>query len=173
MQRLCVRSIIVPTLTSPLCADCPRRLFGFVTDLLGCDVRVYNPRGLPVRDPALENHIKVKVSRNAFDITSRREYAPLADVIVLFLSFPSRRNRYLQELRALTHWSDGHMWVSPEMHGTITGVFKNQIDWSECSMERAIRLRPSNKTRVCRLRTKPLPLLPAQLSHCPFRHKSP
>mmetsp|Transcript_18517 Transcript_18517/g.51674 ORF Transcript_18517/g.51674 Transcript_18517/m.51674 type:complete len:185 (+) Transcript_18517:164-718(+) len=23
----------------------------------------------------------------------------------------------------------GHMWVSPEMHGTITGVFKNQIDW--------------------------------------------
>lgn len=37
----------------------------------------------------------------------------------------------LQELRALTHWSDGHMWVSPEMHGTITGVFKNQIDWSE------------------------------------------
>lgn len=25
--------------------------------------------------------------------------------------------------------SDGHMWVSPEMHGTITGVFKNQIDW--------------------------------------------
>lgn len=30
-------------------------------DLLGCDVRVYNPRGLPVRDPALENDIKVKV----------------------------------------------------------------------------------------------------------------
>jgi len=60
---------------------------------LGCDVRVYNPRGLPVRDPALENHPKV------------------------------------QEIRALTQWSDGHVWVSPEMHGTITGVFKNQIDW--------------------------------------------
>ena len=28
----------------------------------------------------------------------------------------------VQELRALTHWSDGHIWVSPEMHGTVTGV---------------------------------------------------
>jgi len=35
----------------------------------------------------------------------------------------------VQELRALTHWSDGHIWTSPEMHGTITGTFKNQIDW--------------------------------------------
>lgn len=60
---------------------------------LGCDVRVYNPRGLPVRDPALENEVKVK------------------------------------ELRALTLWSDGHVWVSPEMHGTVTGTLKNQIDW--------------------------------------------
>ena len=67
--------------------------FARLLDLLGCDVRVYNPKGLPVRDPDLESEPKV------------------------------------QELRALTHWSDGHMWVSPEMHGTITGVFKNQIDW--------------------------------------------
>lgn len=67
--------------------------FARLLELLGCDVRTFNPRGLPVRDPTIENHIKV------------------------------------QELRALTHWSDGHMWVSPEMHGTITGVFKNQIDW--------------------------------------------
>jgi len=49
--------------------------FARILDLLGCDVRVYNPRGLPVRDPALENEPKVV------------------------------------ELRALTHWSDGHMWV--------------------------------------------------------------
>jgi hypothetical protein len=49
--------------------------FARLLDLLGCDVRIYNPKGLPVRDPALENEIKVL------------------------------------ELRALTHWSDGHMWV--------------------------------------------------------------
>ncbi|KAA8495474.1 NADPH-dependent FMN reductase ArsH [Porphyridium purpureum] len=67
--------------------------FARLLDVLGCDVRVYNPQGLPPRDPELENEIKVR------------------------------------ELRALTLWSDGHVWVSPEMHGTITGVFKNQIDW--------------------------------------------
>ena len=53
--------------------------FARLLDLLGCDVRIYNPRGLPVRDPALEKELKV------------------------------------QELRALTMWSDGHMWVSPGM----------------------------------------------------------
>lgn len=67
--------------------------FARLLEILGCDVRVYNPRGLPVRDPALEDEVKVK------------------------------------ELRALTMWSDGHVWVSPEMHGTVTGTFKNQIDW--------------------------------------------
>eukprot|EP00555_Chaetoceros_dichaeta_P002409 CAMPEP_0198250782 /NCGR_PEP_ID=MMETSP1447-20131203/1833_1 /TAXON_ID=420782 /ORGANISM="Chaetoceros dichaeta, Strain CCMP1751" /LENGTH=313 /DNA_ID=CAMNT_0043935661 /DNA_START=274 /DNA_END=1215 /DNA_ORIENTATION=+ len=67
--------------------------FARLLEALDCDVRVYNPHGLPVRDPSLEQDDKVR------------------------------------ELRALTLWSDGHMWVSPEMHGQITGVFKNQIDW--------------------------------------------
>jgi NAD(P)H-dependent FMN reductase len=62
-------------------------------DELGCDVQVYNPGGLPVRDPALENEVKVK------------------------------------ELCTLTLWLDGHAWVSPEMHRTVTIAFKNQIDW--------------------------------------------
>lgn len=60
---------------------------------LGCDVRVYDPRGLPVKDDEQHEHHKV------------------------------------QELRELSRWSDGHFWVSPEQHGTVTGVFKNQIDW--------------------------------------------
>lgn len=67
--------------------------FARLLEELGCDVRTYDPHGLPVRDPALEKELKV------------------------------------QELRALTHWSDGHVWCSPEMHGQITGTFKNQIDW--------------------------------------------
>ncbi len=33
------------------------------------------------------------------------------------------------ELRALSLWSEGQVWCSPERHGTVTGVFKNQIDW--------------------------------------------
>src|SRR5690606_20134295 len=33
------------------------------------------------------------------------------------------------ELRALSQWSEGQVWCSPERHGTITGIFKSQIDW--------------------------------------------
>ncbi|TKA65078.1 hypothetical protein B0A49_08835 [Cryomyces minteri] len=60
---------------------------------LGCDVRVFNPRGLPVKDEVEPSHPKV------------------------------------QELRNLSLWSDGHVWCSPEQHGNLTAVFKNQIDW--------------------------------------------
>ncbi|MCE2563205.1 arsenical resistance protein ArsH [Komagataeibacter sp. FNDCF1] len=35
----------------------------------------------------------------------------------------------VQELRALSLWSEGQVWCSPERHGNITAVFKNQIDW--------------------------------------------
>lgn len=60
---------------------------------LGCDVRVYDPDGLPIKDDDQHDHPKV------------------------------------QELRDLSKWSDGHFWVSPEQHGNLTAVFKNQIDW--------------------------------------------
>lgn len=59
---------------------------------LGCDVRVYNPSGLPMKD---EQHSHEKV----------------------------------EEIRHLSEWCDGHVWVSPEQHGNVTAVFKNQIDW--------------------------------------------
>ncbi|KAK3115859.1 hypothetical protein LTR53_004359 [Teratosphaeriaceae sp. CCFEE 6253] len=68
--------------------ECARILFR-----LGCDVRVFDPAGLPVKDDAQHDHAKV------------------------------------QELRELSKWSDGHVWVSPEQHGNLTAVFKNQIDW--------------------------------------------
>jgi arsenic resistance protein ArsH len=35
----------------------------------------------------------------------------------------------VRELRALSLWSEGQVWVSPERHGTLTGVMKSQIDW--------------------------------------------
>ncbi|KAJ5169783.1 Arsenate resistance ArsH [Penicillium coprophilum] len=60
---------------------------------LGCDVRVFDPEGLPMKNESDVSHPKV------------------------------------QELRELSLWSDGHVWVSPEQHGNLTAVFKNQIDW--------------------------------------------
>lgn len=35
----------------------------------------------------------------------------------------------VQQLREWSQWSEGQVWVSPERHGTVTAVFKNQIDW--------------------------------------------
>src|SRR5690554_4097912 len=35
----------------------------------------------------------------------------------------------VQELRELSNWSEGQVWCSPERHGTLTGLFKSQIDW--------------------------------------------
>jgi arsenic resistance protein ArsH len=60
---------------------------------LGCDVRIYDPAGLPQKDDVQHTHPKV------------------------------------QQLRDLSRWSDGHVWISPEQHGNLTGVFKQQIDW--------------------------------------------
>jgi arsenical resistance protein ArsH len=35
----------------------------------------------------------------------------------------------VQRLRQASIWSEAHLWVSPEQHGSMTAVFKNQIDW--------------------------------------------
>jgi arsenical resistance protein ArsH len=40
----------------------------------------------------------------------------------------------VQELRELSLWSEGQVWSSPEMHGQITGILKNQIDWIPLSI---------------------------------------
>lgn len=40
----------------------------------------------------------------------------------------------VKELRDLSEWSEGQVWVSPEQHGAITGVMKTQIDWIPLSL---------------------------------------
>jgi NAD(P)H-dependent FMN reductase len=64
-------------------------------DHMGCDVRVYDPQGLPVKDDCSESHPKV------------------------------------QELRILSDWSQAQFWCSPEQHGNITAVMKNQSGWTD------------------------------------------
>ena len=39
-----------------------------------------------------------------------------------------------QEIRELSLWSEGQVWSSPELHGQISGVIKNQIDWIPLSI---------------------------------------
>uniref|UniRef100_UPI00286C761C NAD(P)H-dependent oxidoreductase n=1 Tax=Pseudomonas sp. TaxID=306 RepID=UPI00286C761C len=35
----------------------------------------------------------------------------------------------VQELLELMQWSEGQVWCSPERHGSMSAVFKAQIDW--------------------------------------------
>ncbi|RAS32050.1 arsenical resistance protein ArsH [Paraburkholderia bryophila] len=55
------------------------------------------------------------------------------------------------ELRKLSEWSEGHVWCSPERHGTLTAVFKNQIDWLplECGGVRPTQGRTLAVMQVC------------------------
>ncbi|WP_221142781.1 arsenical resistance protein ArsH [Rhizobium bangladeshense] len=65
---------------------------------LACEVRIFDPKGLPLPDDAPVGHPKV------------------------------------QELRELSEWSEGQVWISPERHGSMTGVMKSQIDWIPLSV---------------------------------------
>ncbi|MEM8569776.1 MAG: arsenical resistance protein ArsH [Pseudomonadota bacterium] len=38
------------------------------------------------------------------------------------------------QLRDLSVWSEGMVWVSPERHGAMTGIMKSQIDWLPLSL---------------------------------------
>lgn len=38
------------------------------------------------------------------------------------------------KLRELAQWSEGMVWSSPELHGNMSGVMKNQIDWIPLSI---------------------------------------
>ena len=69
-----------------------------ILEAIGCEVRIFNPKDLPIKAEGLEDHPEV------------------------------------QRLRELSLWSEGQVWSCPEMHGAITGVFKNQIDWIPLSI---------------------------------------
>lgn len=51
----------------------------------------------------------------------------------IYGSVPETHSK-VQELRELSQWSEGQVWSSPEMHGQITGIIKNQLDWIPLSI---------------------------------------
>lgn len=74
-----------------------------ILEHLGCETKLFDPRGLPQPDDADPSHPKV------------------------------------EELRALSVWSEGMVWSSPERHGAMTSIMKSQIDWLPLSLQGGIR----------------------------------
>ena len=69
---------------------------------LGCEVRVYDPHGLPLKD----DYDHPEVDQNA----------------------GTEAHPKVQELRELVAWSEANFWCSPEQHGNLTGIMKTMID---------------------------------------------
>ena len=56
-----------------------------------------------------------------------------------------REHPKVQELLELMQWSEGQVWCSPERHGSMSAVFKAQIDWVPLSLG---AVRPTDRKSV-------------------------
>lgn len=66
----------------------------------GCETELFHPHDLPLADISL---------------TQSRDFSLLPAPV--------------QRLRKVTQWCEAMVWVCPEVHGSMSSVFKNQIDW--------------------------------------------
>ena len=66
---------------------------GRILEQFGAEVKIFDPKGLPLPEDADMEHPKAK------------------------------------QLHELLAWSEGMVWCSPERHGSMSSIFKSQIDW--------------------------------------------
>ena len=100
-------------------------------ELLGADAAAHPPRILLLYGSLRPESYSRKLALEAERILSHlgaetRVFDPHG---LPLLDSVGRDHPKVQQLRAWSQWSEGQVWVSPERHGTVTGVFKNQIDW--------------------------------------------
>ncbi|KAJ9474663.1 FMN_red domain-containing protein [Pseudozyma hubeiensis] len=76
---------------------------------LGCEVRIFDPRGLPLKDD--QDAVQIDEGSAAESQQGTTDQHPK-----------------VQELRNLITWSEANFWCSPEQHGNLTGIMKTMID---------------------------------------------
>lgn len=59
---------------------------------------------------------------------------PLADISLTQNPDESLLPEPVKRLRKLVNWCEAMVWVSPEVHGNLSSVIKNQIDWIPLSL---------------------------------------
>ena len=111
--------------------DLPSHDLTEVTASLDVSASTHPPRVLllygSLRDQSYSRYLSEEAGRvlTAFGAevrTFRPQGLPLFDR-------KSHDHPEVQKLRELSIWSEAQVWVSPEQHGSMTAVFKNQIDW--------------------------------------------
>ncbi|WP_281287393.1 arsenical resistance protein ArsH [Luteimonas granuli] len=100
-------------------------------DALGADAGAHPPRILLLYGSLRPQSYSRKLALEAERILRRlgaetRVFDPHG---LPMLDSVDRDHPKVRQLREWSQWSEGQVWVSPERHGTLTGVFKNQIDW--------------------------------------------
>ncbi len=76
-----------------------------IIEAFGAEVQFYNPANLPLADISL---------------TQTADFEKLPAPV--------------KELRRLVDWCEAMVWISPEVHGNISSILKNQIDWIPLSV---------------------------------------
>jgi arsenic resistance protein ArsH len=59
---------------------------------------------------------------------------PLADISLTQNPDESLLPEAVKRLRKLVNWCEAMVWVSPEVHGNLSSVIKNQVDWIPLSL---------------------------------------
>lgn len=76
-----------------------------IIEAFGAEVQFFNPANLPLADISL---------------TQTADFEKLPESV--------------KELRRLVDWCEAMVWISPEVHGNISSILKNQIDWIPLSV---------------------------------------
>ncbi len=118
-------------MSDPLPNIDPQLLPDLQADLLGAESCTHRPRILllygSLRPQSFSRKLASEAERVLQQLGAETRLFDPHDLPLL--DSCGREHPKVQELRALSLWSEGQVWVSPERHGTLTGVFKNQIDW--------------------------------------------
>jgi len=100
-------------------------------DALGVDANAHAPRILllygSLRSQSYSRRLALEAERILQHLGAQTRVFDPKDLPVL--DSVGKDHPKVQQLREWSQWSEGQVWVSPERHGSVTGVFKNQIDW--------------------------------------------
>lgn len=111
--------------------DLPSHSVASVMDALGISGSTHAPRILVLYGSLRETSFSRKLAREV-----ERVLTHFGAEVRVFDPHPlpvfdrtSNDHPAVVELRQASIWSEGHVWISPEQHGSMTAAFKNQIDW--------------------------------------------